>query len=140
MFNRKVYGVIYAIKDLHNNILYIGNTRRIEDVSKRFAEHMRLIKKDKHQYIKCGEYNNGLKYEILCLVYSDSFIIEMVENLYNSLYLPRNLIISKGSSYERCSQNDAETILRDMDNSYIICRIDSLEIDCKTEILMGLYK
>ena len=138
MLNRPIHGVIYAIKNINNEVLYIGNTRRIEDVSKRFSEHMRQIKNDKHKYISYSEYTHGLKYEILCLVYSDSFIVEMVENLYNSLLLPRNEIISKGSTYNRCSHNDADIILRDMNNSYIICRVDSLDIYGKSEILDSL--
>ena len=124
--------------NMNNDILYIGNTRRIQDVSKRFSEHMRNIKNNKREYISYNEYTNGLKYEILCLVYSDSFIIETVENLYNSLLLPRNEIISKGSTFKRCSQNDADTILRSMDNKYIICRIDSLEIEDKSYLLSEL--
>ena len=75
---------------------------------------------------------------MLCLIYSDSFVIETVENLYNSLLLPRNEIISKGSKFTRCSQNDAEVILRDMDNSYIISRLDNLCIEDKSSIMIGL--
>ena len=51
MIGREVNGVIYAIKNLDNKILYIGNTRRVQDVSKRFSEHMRQIKNNKHKYI-----------------------------------------------------------------------------------------
>ena len=91
-----------------------------------------------YKYIDYNEYSNGLKYEVLCLIYSDSFIIETLENLYNSLFLPRNEIISKGSKYTRCSQHDAEIILRDMDNSYIISRLDNLCIEDKSSIMMSL--
>ena len=140
MIGREINGVIYSIINMNNKVLYIGNTRRIQDVSKRFSEHMREIKNNKHKFISYDEYTHGLKYEVLCLVYSDSFIIEMVENLYNSLLLPRNEIISKGSVYNRCSQNDAEKILSDMDNDYIICRIDSLEIEDKSYLLSELLK
>lgn len=140
MIGRQIHGVIYSINNLQGEVLYIGNTRRIEDVSKRFAEHMRQIKNNKHKYITYSEYENGLKYEILCLVYSNSFIIETAENLYNSLLLPRNELISKGSKFDRCSQNDAEIILRDMDNSYVICRIDNMDFCDKSEILFNFVK
>ena len=138
MIGREIHGVIYSINNLQGEVLYIGNTRRIEDVSKRFSEHMRQIKNNKHKYITYSEYESGLKYEILCLVYSNSFIVEMVENLYNSLLLPRNELISKGSKYERCSQNDAEIILRDMDSSYIISRLDNIDFCDKSELLSKL--
>lgn len=138
MIGKEIQGVIYAIKNIDNEVLYIGNTRRVQDVSKRFAEHMRQIKNNKHKYISCTEFENGLKYEVLCLIYTDSFVIETVENLYNSLLLPRNEIVSKGSKYTRCFQNDAEVILRDMDNSYIISRLDNLCIEDKSSIMMSL--
>ena len=48
MIGREINGVIYAIMNMNNDILYIGNTRRIQDVSKRFSEHMRNIKNNKH--------------------------------------------------------------------------------------------
>lgn len=138
MIGKEIQGVIYAIENINNEVLYIGNTRRVQDVSKRFAEHMRQIKNNKHKYIGYTEFENGLRYEVLCLIYSDSFVIETVENLYNSLLLPRNEIVSKGSKYTRCSQNDAEIILRDMDNSYIISRLDNLCIEDKSSIMMSL--
>lgn len=138
MIGRQIQGVIYSIVNLQGEVLYIGNTRRIEDVSKRFAEHMRQIKNNKHKYISFSEYVSGLKYEVLCLIYSNSFIVETVENLYNSLFLPRNELISKGSKYERCSQNDAEIILRDMDSSYIISRLDNIDFCDKSELLSKL--
>ena len=138
MIGRQIQGVIYGIVNLQGEVLYIGNTRRIEDVSKRFAEHTRQIKNNKHKYIAYSEYENGLKYEILCLVYSNSFIVEMVENLYNSLFLPRNELISKGSKYERCLQNDAEIMLRDMDSSYIISRLDNIDFCDKSEVILRL--
>lgn len=138
MIGKEIQGVIYAIKNINNEVLYIGNTRRVQDVSKRFAEHMRQIKNNKHKYISYNDFTNGLRYEVLCLIYTDSFVIETVENLYNSLLLPRNEIVSKGSKYIRCSQNDAEVILRDMDNSYIISRLDNLCIEDKSSIMMSL--
>lgn len=138
MIGRNIYGVIYCIKILNNEILYIGNTRRVEDVSKRYSEHMREIKRHKHKYISYDEYENGLKYEVLCLIYSDSFIIEMVENLYNSLYQPRNEVVSNGTTYKRCSCEDADKTLRGMDSAYVICRLDTLDVEGKTEILMNL--
>ena len=52
----------------------------------------------------------------------------------------RNEIVSKGSTYDRCSKDDADKILRNMDKSYIICRIDNLEIEDKSEILNSLLK
>ena len=138
MIGREIHGVIYSINNLQGEVLYIGNTRRIEDVSKRFSEHMRQIKNNKHKYITYSEYENGLKYEILCLVYSNSFIIETAENLYNSLFLPRNELISKGSKYERCLQNDPEIMLRDMDSSYIISRLDNIDFCDKSEVILRL--
>lgn len=43
MISRVIHGQIYVIKNKDDEILYIGSTRRINS-SKRFAEHMRLIK------------------------------------------------------------------------------------------------
>ena len=141
MLTRNIYGIIYGIVNLNNEVIYIGNTRRIEDVSKRFSEHMRQIKADKHKYIYSYEYTHGLKYEILCLIHSDSFIVETVENLYNSLLEPRNEIISKGSKFTRCKKEEAETMLRDMENSFIICRLDTLDFDdYKDELISNLLK
>ena len=137
MIGRVIHGQIYAIKNKDGEILYIGSTRRINS-SKRFAEHMRLIKQKKHKYISYNEYENGLKFELLALVYSDSFIIEFTENLYNSLYCPRNPIISKGAEFVACSKEDAEKSLKGLENAYVICRLDNLDVDLKTEMLMEL--
>ena len=94
---------------------------------------MTNIKKDKHKFIKSSELSK-VRFEVLCNVFSDSFMLEFVEMLYISLYSPKNKCIANGHTYKACKVNDAENSLKALEKQFILERWDNSDI--KYELCM----
>ena len=82
MIGRAIQGMVYGIY-VGDELRYIGSHHG-EDVQRRYGQHMTNIKKDKHKFIKSSEVAK-VRFEVMCNVFSDSFMLEFVEMLYISL-------------------------------------------------------
>ena len=131
MIGRSIQGMVYGIY-VGDELRYIGSHHG-EDIQKRYSQHMTNIKKDKHKFIKSSEVAK-VRFEVLCNVFSDSFMLEFVEMLYISLYSPKNKCIANGHTYKSCKESDAENSLKALEKQFVIERWDNSDI--KYELCM----
>lgn len=105
-----IYGLF-----VHNESFYIGQTK---DYIRRFSEHEEDIVKKRHTVKALNKVNiEDVEMRVICTLDTDnSFLICIVEGLYNSIYKPKNAIVWRSGRntvrYKRISCGLAEKLLR----------------------------
>lgn len=96
-----IYGLF-----VEEEVLYIGQTK---DVDKRKLQHMRSIADGTHS-VKALRYKEDVEMRVICTLDTDnSFLIMLVEALYNSIHKPKNGIVwQSGRNTVRFKRIDPE--------------------------------